>query len=128
MFAESHEKPESKLKDRRLLVHTDNGDVMKLRIDESHLNRHSRANDSEALESWVHIMQMARAFDEVGDTKMAEEFFRTALWISDEFLSAETSMNGLLMLASTLSKEGRSSEAAIAFMRALRMFDENMNN
>lgn len=101
---------------------------MELRIDEAHLNRHSRASDGEALESWIHVMQMARAFDEVGDTKMAEEFFRTALWISDEFLSAETSMNGLLMLASTLSKEGRNSEAAIAFMRALRMFDENMNN
>ncbi len=101
---------------------------MELRIDESHLNRHSRGGDGEALESWVNVMHMARAFDEVGDTKMAEEFFRTALWISDEFLSTETSMNGLLMLASTLSKEGRNSEAAIAFMRALRMFDENMNN
>ncbi|MCC7531895.1 MAG: hypothetical protein IT342_25560 [Candidatus Melainabacteria bacterium] len=101
---------------------------MELLIDESHLKRHSRGGDAEALESWVHVMHMARAFDEVGDGKMAEEFFRTALWISDEFLSTETSMNGLLMLASTLSKEGRDGEAAIAFMRALRMFDENMNN
>lgn len=101
---------------------------MNLRIDEPFLHRHCREGDGEALESWVHIMHMARAFDEVGDTKLAEEFFRTALWISDEFLSAETSMNGLLMLASTLTKEGRNSEASIAFMRALRMFDENINN
>ncbi len=101
---------------------------MELRIEESQLNRHSRGGDGEAFESWVHVMQMARAFDEAGDTKMAEDFFRTALWISDEFLSAETSMNGLLMLASALSKEGRNNEAGIAFVRALRMFDENMNN
>lgn len=101
---------------------------MELRIDEPHMRRHCRDGDGEALESWVHVMQIARAFDENGDTKMAEEFFRTALWISDEFLSAETSMNGLVMLASTLSKEGRNGEAAMAFMRALRMFDENMNN
>ncbi len=101
---------------------------MELRLDESNLSRHSRGGDSEALESWVHIMHMAREFDEVGDTRMAEEFFRTALWISDEFLSTETTMKGLLMLSSTLSKEGRSTEAALAFMRALRMFDENMNN
>jgi len=101
---------------------------MDLRLDESNLSRHSRGGDSEALESWVHIMHMAREFDEVGDIRMAEEFFRTALWISDEFLSTETTMKGLLMLSSTLSKEGRNTEAALAFMRALRMFDENMNN
>lgn len=101
---------------------------MELRIDESHLNRHARWGDGEALESWVHVMHLAREFDEVGDTKMAEEFFRTAVWISDQFLSAETSMKGLLMLASTLSKDGRHTEASLAFMRALRMFDENINN
>jgi tetratricopeptide (TPR) repeat protein len=101
---------------------------MELHIDASNLSRHSRGGDGEALESWVHIMHIARAFEEAGDIKMAEEFFRTALWISDEFLSAETSMKGLLMLSSTLSKEGRNTEAALAFMRALRMFDENINN
>ena len=101
---------------------------MDLRIDEPNLSRHCRGGDGEALQSWVHLMDMANAYDEVGETQMAEEFFRTALWISDEFLSAETTMKGLLMLASTLSKEVRNNEAAIAFMRALRMFDENMNN
>lgn len=116
------------MEQRRLLVQLEDEIDMELRIDEPYLKRHSRAGDGEALESWAHLMHMARVFDEVGDTKMAEEFFRTALWISDEFLSAETSMRGLLMLASTLSKEGRSGEAAIAFMRALRMFDENSNN
>lgn len=101
---------------------------MELRIDEPGLRRHCRDGEGEALASWVHVMQIGREFDELGDNALAEEFFRTALWISDEFLSAETSMKGLLLLSSTLTKEGRHEEAATAFTRALRMFDENMNN
>ncbi|HEY9787037.1 MAG TPA: hypothetical protein V6D17_16715 [Candidatus Obscuribacterales bacterium] len=101
---------------------------MEAKIDEHCLKRHSRGGDEDALASWAHLTVLARETERDGDVRLAEEFLRSALWIADEFLSAEAAVEALVEYSGNLIRQKRVDEANAAFVRALKLFEENTNN
>lgn len=101
---------------------------MEPEVDIKCLERHSRNYDEDSLVSWAHLICLGREMEENDDEDLAEEFYRTALWVAEEYLSAEAITESLLALSAVLLRRNRKGEGATVFMRALRLFDENTNN
>lgn len=101
---------------------------MEPEVDIKCLERHSRNYDEDALMSWAHLICLGREVEQNDDEDLAEEFYRTALWVAEEYLSTEAITESLLPLCAVLLRRGRKDEAGTAFMRALRLFDEGTNN
>lgn len=101
---------------------------MEPEVDIRCLERHSRNYDEESLISWAHLICLGREVEKNGDDDLAEEFFRTALWVAEEYLSSEAVAESLLPLSAVLLRCGRKVEGAAAFTRALKLYDVNTHN